>query len=335
MKAIIADWKKVDRSSPRGRALLAGAVNAFLSPERVLGDIKRIEMMTVKGDIPDGGLEYADVFHQMDPFDFGWQPCFKLVDLRNSNKDYINIADVSTGLAFSVVPEGHSCEVYKISGEKTTVFVQTVGGGLGWSNIMFDDQDFYSIEGITTEFRNKYYKDQSQTMYDLISASRADSDLAWQGASADPRPTRDAETINTAMVNIILACDSVGYNDVSANSSFRLVAPMQLKSRITAALKNLQENAVSGGVSGGAGGEVLGNITPTYTTMLKNQALSAAETAKYFVILPGRKMHYALKQDLSIKTQDEILVNGETWAGWGRYVGAIGDTNQLLRCATS
>jgi len=71
------------------------------------------------------------------------------------------------------------------------------------------------------------------------------------------------------------------------------------------------------------------------TTRLKNQALSAAETAQYFVVLPGRKLKSGNRMELTVLSETDILAYAETVAGWGRYGAVVGEDEQLRRCATS
>jgi hypothetical protein len=51
------------------------------------------------------------------------------------------------------------------------------------------------------------------------------------------------------------------------------------------------------------------------------------------VILPKGKLKGGYRMDLTLMSQTNILEYTETVAGWMRYGGAIGETDQLRRCS--
>jgi hypothetical protein len=340
---IIADWSQVDLKTPEGNKLFVEAIDDYLGyPDRAMrGRMAKVQEMTGKGDFPDiSKLFVTPPFFQEDPFDEAWRLLFDLAgrDPDTLNKEGFKIKDVGNGLTFAKVLEGEKCKVFKFTGAEATVTYDLYGGAIEWSRKWADDEDWMSIQEAIRQARNAYNRDRSQAFYDLISASRADSDIAWAGSSGQTAAIRDADTINAAVSAIIAACDSLGLN-VNSNSSFVLIAPIQLKSRIMSALRNLQSWTVSGAggtaASGQGSGQVEYNLTPAFTTMLKNQALSAADTTHYMIGLPGRQIKGGIRKPLELDTENNLLAYATTLAGWGRFGGAIGETNQLRRCSTS
>ncbi|HUT54612.1 MAG TPA: hypothetical protein VM658_14575 [bacterium] len=330
---MIADWKKAEFGTSEGSRQFLEAVQYFMSRPRVAADEirARIAEFTVPGDFPADAVEAIARFHQVDDPDTGWMEVFDVIDFTGTRKNSFDLIDVSSGLSFRAVKPGEKAQVYKVSGDKVSVDFDLYGGALGWSKLWFDDEEYWKIEDAAKEFRARWYMNQAQSHYDLISGARADSDVAWQGTEDDDTAVRDAATINQACADILADMQGLGF-DVNANSTFVVVSPVQLLSRLRNALRValLGNSAVTGDL-----GEVNFNVKLVVTTRLKNQALTAAETAQYFVALPGRKIKSGNRMDLTILSETDVLAYAETVAGWGRYGALVGEQKQLRRCATS
>lgn len=332
---LIADWKKVDFTSPRGQEQFLEAVQYFMDrPRQAAEEIRaRIQEFTTPGDFPADAVDAIARYHQVDDPDTGWMEVFDVIDFTATRKNSFDLIDVSSGLAFRAVKPGEKARVYKVSGEKVAVDFDLFGGALGWSRLWFDDEEYWKIEDVAAEFRARWYANRAQAHYDLISASRQDSDVSWQGSEGDETAVRDAETVNYACAAILSDMQDLGF-DVNANSTFVVVCPIQLLSRLRNALRITLLGNVSGGVTG-EGSEVNFNVKLVVTMRLKDQALAQAETSQYFVTLPGRKIKSGNRMDLTILSEQDILAYAETVAGWGRYGAVVGETRQVRRCATS
>lgn len=330
---MIADWNKADLSSPEGVRQFLEAVQYFMdrprraAPGRGLETrATKVQEFTTPGDFPTSAAEAIARFHQVDEPDLGWEQVFEGVDFTATAKNGFDLVDVSSGLSFRAIAPGEKAEVYKVSGDKVTVNFDLYGGALGWSKLWFDDQEYWKIEDAAKEFRAKWYANKAQAHYDLISKSRADADVSWQGGASDTKAVRDAETINSACAEILDELQGKGF-DVNANSRFVVVAPVQLMARVRNALNT---SLINSGAT-----ELNFNVSLAVTTRLKTQDLSAADTSHYFVVLPGRKLKSGIRMDLTVLSETDILAYAETVAGWGRYGAAAGETGQLRRCATS
>lgn len=331
---MIADWKKVDLENQEGQKQFMEAVQYYMDRPKNAGEEIRaaVQEFTTPGDFPADAAEAIARYHQVDDPDTGWTEVFDLIDFTGTRKNSFDLLDVSSGLSFRAVKPGEKASVYKVSGEKVAVDFDLYGGALGWSRLWFDDEEYWKIEDVAREFRARWYANKAQAHYDLISASRDDSDVAWQGAAEDSRESRDAETINYACASILDDMQGLGF-DVNANSTFVIVAPVQLMARIRNALRISMLGNVSGGL--GEGSAVNFNVRLAVTTRLKSKDLSAAETSQYFVALPGKKSKSGNRMDLTILSEQDVLAYAETVAGWGRYGAIVGEPKQLRRCATS
>jgi len=325
---MISDWSKANFKTPEGQHQFLEAVEYFLrKPEKMARRMRaKAHEFTAPSDFPQNAIEAIARFHQIDQADLGWEQIFEVIDFSQTSKNGFEILDVGSGLSFRAIKPGEKAQVYKVSGDVISVNFDLYGGALGWSKLWFDDQEYWKIEDAAKEFRAKWYANKAQAHYDLVSASRPDSDVDWKGSVSDTKAVRDAETINFACADIIEALAGLGY-EVSPSSSFVVATPVQLWARL--------KNALAINATDGESGQLNFNVSLVATTHLKSQDLSQPDTSRYFVCLPGRKLKSGLRMDLTILSEPDILAYAETVAGWGRYGAAVGEPAQLRRCATS
>lgn len=344
--SIIADYSKVDLSSREGQRKFMGAMQYYLDSASICSRVPsaslrnqpgmkkiltKIQEFTMPSDmpLPFTGIDLAkvtSVFHQVDDLDLGWEEAFKIHDFTTTKKNNFDIIDISSGLAFEQVIPGEKAKLYTLSGARANVPILRFGGGLCWDNAWFEDDEFWNIESTTKEFRDTFFSDKAQFFYDLISASRNDSDVAFDTVGTTIAE-KDANTINTAVAAIIDELKDAGL-DVNPSTKFILMTPIQLIARVNNALRI---SLATGGVTS----QINFNIKVVSTTKLKNKALSSADTTHYFVILPERKIQAAIRQNLKLLSDTDILRNGDTMVAWARHGGAIGNVGQLRRCLTA
>ena len=346
---IVSDWGLVEGmggiENPAARRMIRGALNTFLvqpgSPQfkaaaqafASTGDANHarnvfVQAFGTSGDFPTSVLEVLDRYHQTTYFDAGYEQVFDILDMRSSNRNGFDIMDVESGLAFKKVPEGMKAKLYKMSGEKVSVTLDMYGGGLSWSRRLFDDREYWTLEDNAIEFRNKAYSSKAQDYYDLLDAVGATYDLTWQAVTGSVPtsnenyvPIRDINTINKACENILTRLKDLGMG-ATPQSEFIILAPIQVIGRIRRALGMVQQPFA------GSTTQLNYNVRPVYTMML-------AETDKYYVIFPKKKIKGANRMDLTIYTDFDIEAYADIAVGWQRYGGAIGETKQIVRCATS
>lgn len=346
---IVSDWGLFERSgginNPNAMRMVRGAVNNFLLEPTTppfkaaaqafattgnVSDARSafMQAFATSGDFPASVLEVLDKYHQSTYYDEGYKSIFKEIDLRNSNRDSFNILDVISGLTFALVAEGAKAKIFKMSGAKTAVTLDMYGAGLGWSRRLFMNKEYWTIEDNAFEFRNKAYSSKALNHYALIEAVPAAYNLAWQAVNGavpttdkDYIPIRDINTINKACENILTQCQNLGMS-VTPNSEFVILAPIQLKGRIPRALGLLQQPF------GGSTNLATYNVRVVYTLML-------ATTDVYYVILPGQKIQSANRMDLTIFSDFDIEAFTDIAVGWQWYGAAIGETRQIVRCATA
>jgi hypothetical protein len=330
---IIQDWTKVDFKDRASRAKMVGAMQYFMKqPDAKDSPVRKaIQAFATKGDFPDEILQILEKFHAVPDYDLGYEQIFDIRDFGGTNASGFKISNVESGLTFGKVLAGEKAKVYKFSGTVSEVTFDLYGGGLSWDRVLIDDKQYWTLEDNAIAFRNKAYSSRAEAFYALIEAAGAASgnDQSWAAITPASVATtnenynaiRDVNTINAACLAILtdLKDDGVGAN---ANSQFVILAPVALKSRLERASKMLQQPVV------GSGQHLSFNIRIVYTLML-------ASNSYYYVCYPKAKAKGGYRMDLTIYDQFDILAYADTMAGWMRYGGAIGDTDQIARCAVA
>lgn len=327
---IIKNWNAVDFRNPDHLKKFVGAFQAFMqAPDNNLTLKNAIQQFSTKGDFPDEVLQILEKFHAQSDFDLGYEQIFDIRPFQGTTASGFDILSVTSGLTFSKVKPGGKAKVYKMSGAKTSVTFDLYGGGLQWDRTLMDDKKYWEMEDFAIEFRNKAYTERAANFYALVEAISSTLNITWQSPTPSTlanttdgyTASRDANTIEAACLAILTALKNSGLS-VNPNSEFVCLAPVALRPRIQAALTRLAQPVA------GATKQQTYNVRPVYTMMLSSQS-------SYYVCLPKRKAKGGYRMDLTLFNMFQILEYADLIAGWMRYGGAIGETNQFRRCATS
>jgi hypothetical protein len=329
---IIADWSKVNFTNPAQRAKVIGALQHFMRlPDAKDSPIRKaIQAFATKGDFPAEILQVLEKFHAVPDYDLGYEQVFDIRDFTSTNESGFKILSVESGLTFAKVPTGDKAKVYKFSGAATDVTFDLYGGALGWHRTLIDDRQYWTLEDNAIAFRNKAYYSRAANFYALIEAVGSSGNAqSWAAITPASVATtnenydaiRDINTINAACLAILADLKDLGVG-ANANSQFVIIAPIALKSRLERAIRMLQQPVV------GSGQNLSYNIRIVYTLMLSSNSY-------YYVCFPKAKCKGGYRMDLTIFDEFDILAYSDTMAGWLRYGGAIGDVNQIARCAIS
>jgi len=324
---LIKDWRKFDHTNPAHKKTLMRNLHLFVRASERPEIRAAFQHFTVHGDFPTPLGDIIAKFHLTDAYDAGWETLLSVRDYRGTAKTSFRILDVGSALVFVEVPYGDKAKIHKMAGEISTVPFVRYGAGLGWPLELFLDQDYWTIEDNAIAFRNKWLSAKAGIGYALIEAISAGQDQAWgsagsvQATSDNYQAIRDMQTINDACVNILVDLKNKGY-EVGQGTVFALVAPVQLKARVSRAL-GLLNASLAGSIKKG----LEYNVTASLTTML-----SATDT--YYVGIPGIKNIVGIREDLTIYEEFDALTRSNVAIGWARIGGSIGDEQQIRRCAT-
>ena len=328
---IVKDWSKVDINNRDHRAKVIGAVQHFVAGADRADVGAALQLVATQTDFPASVLEVIEKFQQVKAFDNAWERLFTLRDYTSSNRDGFTILDVGDGLTFEEIPKGEKVKIHKMAGEKATVNFAMYGGGLGWHRTLFDDKEYWHLEENAIAFNNKWLHKRAQVGYALIEAIDSGRNVSWQAAAPNVASTdanylalRDIATINAACLGILTDLKDKGYG-VDVSSSFELIAPLALRDRINRALSG----PLNAGVSGATLKGVNFNVTPNFTLNLQTNQTT------YYVGIPGIKSIWGNRMNLTIFDQFDPTSYSDIAVGWARMGGAIGDVQQIRRCATA
>ena len=162
----------------------------------------------------------------------------------------------------------------------------------------------------------------TETTGDNFKSKRNVTQEGVDRVEAAKKRLRDINTINAACLKILTAVKDKGYG-VGVNTRFVIVAPLALQSRLKRAT-----GLLNAGISGSLGG-LNYTVDVVYTLML------AVSQASYYVCLPGIKSISGRRMDLTVFDQFDPKSYSDIAVGWARLGAAIGDTEQISRCATA
>jgi len=308
-----------DRSNPAHVKAVRVKLNEYLAaPRRSVDTLRtKVQEMTTKGDTDawDSVVNAIDSIQtDVGLVDRGWALAFDEVDLRQTPKSSFDIVDVSSGLTFAKVRTGGRAKIFQVSGAVQNVLLDKYGGGLGFEQTWWDDQEYYKVQEQAADFRQKYMDQEKSVHYALITAIST----AATYQSGDDTPHKDAETINSAVATLITNNES-SLPAVNANMTFLLYCNPSLRSRVNAAMNSVIPHTNEK--------RIVYNVQPVPTSEAANSYLGQ-------LVAPGLKNKYGRRMDLKIFGEMDITMYAQTVVGWGRY-GSYINSAQVLRVPSS
>lgn len=335
------DWEKFDWKNKEQRKQIAGAMQYFCSmPHKFIPKEfhevkafvdshkeiqKQIQMFTLAGDgwVNEAGISIAEKFHLVTDYDNGYEQIFDVRDYSGSKASGFDVADVQSGLTFREVLEGEKLKVYQMEGEKERCYFSYYGGALGWHRRLFEDGDWWTVEDNAIEFRNKAYSFRASVFYALLEAAvdakgcctPIQAPASCDDCNADAYSI--AASINFAAESILNAVAGKGYGVNPATTQFIVLTPLGMRGRVRQALgiraMHFPESE-----------RIIDyNFSQITTMMLTNNN-------RVMVILPKKKLKIGYRMDLTMFNDFDMLSYTDTIAGWMRYGGCIGDTDQIM-----
>ncbi|MFW6124464.1 MAG: hypothetical protein ACOC5G_04515 [Acidobacteriota bacterium] len=341
------DWSKFDINKREHREKLTKQLKYFLAipdlepnplfaqSQEFMEDrkkhqegIRKIQEFTTASDFPTSILPVIEKYQQITYYDNGYEQIFDARDMSGLRRNGFDLMDIASGVKFLKTPLGKKAKLYQASGSKEHVYFDRYSGGLNWDRTLFDDEEYITIEDLAIHFRNAAYSDRAAVFYALIEALPAAQNLAWQDPTPATLPNtdrsyqavRDANTMNLAAQTIITNCIDKGYGITPANTTFIVLTPLELRGRIKRALD--------------IGLDATSNAIKHIDYKFQQITTASLETTDvYYVALPKRKLKAGYRMDLTTFTDFDILSYTDAQVGWMRYGGAIGDVEQMQRCA--
>jgi len=290
---------------------------------------KIIQAFTGSSDLPVLTKDVFNVTQAMPIFDTFWQESFKGVPLRKGQLEW-EIADVSAGFTFDLIPEGGKVKFYGISGDKTSVKIAKYGMGIGITWEMIEGRKLYAFVDLMGQVRARLNNLWADTHYGLLATAALSAAIAWLGVTTDPIVERDIRTINSGYETIGNACKAKGYGD-SANAPMILYASPLLKARIMQAFRATSSDIIRGrqvGAASSISGQVIEyNVAPRFTWN------SNIPVNKALLVLPGNKIQNSVYlQELGLSERDiETLSELRTY--WTAFGAIVADSDQTAELA--
>jgi len=197
--------KDVDQSA-RLRALkdVSKVMQAFFRrPEKQKKErLEKLEQLRAlsRSSIPqyDGGME--SIFNETANSDGAWEKAF-IDAARVPDRDYFEILDITSGVAFKKIPRGQKAEVAIIEGTEKKVYLSRYGAALQWE---LDDVMFRKINIIqqkAIQARDAYYAERDERYYTLLASSINSHTTSWDSGGANELE-KDIATVAAALYAI-------------------------------------------------------------------------------------------------------------------------------------
>ena len=311
--------------------VLHKAIQAFFQGVGVKDNKKVIQAFSGSSDLPVLTKDIFNVTNIVNAYDILWQNAFKGIPLKKGQLSW-EIADVSAGITFKLIPEGGKAEFYGVSGSKTTANIDKYGAGLGVSWEIIEGRKLYRFVDLMEQTKAALYKIWADIHYGLLATAAGTHTIAWQGASTDPTLDRDIGTLNKGYETIGSACKDKGYGD-TANAPMILFATPSVKSRILHAMRvttsDVARGRAPGAASSSAGKIVIYPITAYYTW---NSNIAAD---KAVMVLPRNKIQNSMYlRELGLNEKD-IATLAEMRTYWTAFGAIVGDTEQTAELSFS
>jgi len=290
--------------------------------------VEKMQMFTAASDFPASILPVIQKYDQLTYYDNGYEQVFDVRDMSGTRRNGFDLLDIANNVQFLMTPLGSKAKLYQMSGEKTFVYFERYAGGLNWDRTLFDDEEYLTIESLTKAYRNAAYQTRAAVYYALIDGVPPAQNIALQPATPAALPVtdrwydavRDANTMNFAALSIIGNVLNRGYGVTPQNTTFIVLCPLQLRGRV--------KRALDIGLDGYSASQK--HIDYKFQ-MITTTMLAAANV--YYVILPKNKLIAGYRMDLTTFTDFDMLLYTDAQVGWMRYGGAVGDIQQVQRCA--
>ncbi len=336
------DYGKVNVDTKKGRRQLIGALQHDWMQVQRVGDMlmhARVQEFTNAANFPAEIRTYIEKFHvDVRAVDRAYENAFDILDFKSTKLSGFKIRDVQTGLTFAKVLSGEPAKIFGITGEAADVAMDLYGGGLDWQQTWFDDGEWWTIADNAKEFLSKWWSAKGAVFYDLIQSltNSAVYNVVYDTVASNV-VGKDIATINAGAAELVTAHVATGLG-VSPDTQFVLLSPLSMKDRVTRAITGTYQAQ-----TGPAGAAVSSNVTPYFSALLDWITVGDATTGGSdwtgsvltggsavgplgYLCVPGSKNKIGERMDLTILAETDILRFAKTTVGWGRYGGAISET---------
>ena len=280
---------------------------------------RKIQAFEGSSSLPQLTKDVFNVTMAVPEYDLLWQNSYRGIKLMKGQLNW-EITDVSSGVAFKLIPEGGKVEYRELTGAVAIVGIDKYGAALGITWETIEGRKLYRFVEQMEDARSKLFGLWGNVHYNLLYLASLSNLITWQGVVADRQIDRDIATINKGTADCGRLNKDKGYGD-TANNRFLLYADPDLRPRIMAALRATSIDVTQFGPRGIT---IDAKVNPYFTyndAILDNKAL---------LVLPGQKIQNAVYlKELGLSKKDIETLN-ELRTYWTAFGAAIGDTDQVF-----
>ena len=303
------------------RSLLRMSIQAFIHGHGLeLDNKKRIQAFSGSSDLPEITTNVWNAQQDQPDYDIFWSEAFRSIPLKKGQLKW-TVANVSSGSAFELIPEGGKVKLFGISGAQFTVPIAKYGMGTGVTWELMEGRELYLFWDALMDTKAKLYDNWADTHYGLLATAGATNQITYQGDAADGQLSRDIQTLNYGLNSISKANKDKSFGAPTA-MKFKLYPDPDLEERIEAAFK----------WSGGNQATTQVTTAPTVKKRSVSRFYSynsniTASTA--LLVIPGGKIQNAVYMKDKSLSKDEIESLNQVKTYWTAYGAIVGDNDQV------
>lgn len=309
------------------KSVLRKSIQAFIHGYSLeLDSKKRIQAFSGSSDLPEITTKVFNVNQDMPEFDIFWQEAYRSIPLKRGQLKW-TIADVNSGSAFELIPEGGKIKVFGVTGSVVTVGIAKYGMGMGVTWEMMEGREIYLFWEQLMDVKAKLFNLWADSHYGLLATAGATNPITYQGAAADGQLSRDIATLNAGL-NAISAINKDKSLGSPSAMKFKLYPDPDLEERIEAAFRWTGGNQPTTQV--------------TTASTVKKRSISrfysyndSVPTLKALLVIPGGKIQNAVYMKDKSLSKEEMESLNKISTYWTAYGAIVGDNDQVYELAFS
>ena len=210
---------------------------------------------------------------------------------------------------------GEPVKLRQVRGSEVEVPYDMYGGGLSIDLVYWDDQDYLSIADLFFMLREDYYFERAKAFYALITGL-ANTINFNTGADLIAK-------MNGAAAKILRAVQGKGYG-ANANSEFIVLFAPEKAGEVDGALRTQSDLALQT-----AAGKQRLNFR--FRRVMSVHVPAEGDRIRHLYHLAEGEAERRLRMDLTLYGQFNATQYASDLAGFGRFAGIVGDTDQVKR----
>lgn len=300
------------------------SIQAFIHQPKIVDPYnKELKIQAFEGSssLPKLTKDVFNVTMAVENYDILWQNAFKGIPLKKGQLEW-EIADVVSGIVFSLIPEGGKIEFEGVSGSSVTNAIKKYGAALAVTWETIEGRKLYKFVDQMEATRSALYNLWANIHYGLLATAGATNQITWQTGSTVLE--QDIATLNLGAETIGDVNKDKGYGD-TANARFVLFISPKLRTRINRALRATSLEVISGQ---NTNGQTMDANIDVYYTFNSNIPVN-----KGLLALPGHKIQNSIYMRELGLSKKEIESLNELRTYWTAFGAVVGDADQVYELA--